>query len=702
MSSSIVVRIAAAVFEVLRPILKEIKSDIASLKEQVGRFAEESEQYANDTLSQLADLNSSLIDLDTKLGSVRNSMDEETQRESNFQMFVSARLGSLDSKVVAMNDSVTETLGSIKKELVNSTVSEPTLRELVNLNPLGQKMDNLQLNLATMDEKLGNNFTSLETNINSTINSKMASLDDRLRHDFTAIHHRMHEQEDTLSTELMEMRQNLSVEIGGYMCGGTGGWRRAVYLNMTDPNTTCPSGWWLITSNSKRTCGRTYTGRWRTCDSAFFPISGGPYNQVCGTIRAYQWGLPYAFNQFRNNYIPSIDIIDTSYFSGVAVMHGRPRQHLWTFAAGAWENNTGSDYSCPCDATTAYVPVPDFVGKDYFCESGYIYPGYQDTVLERRLHSSDTLWDRRGCHSTSTCCSRDSTDFTKILANSTSDDLELRICGYTPPYQSNIAVELVELYVKQDYIQTTLQKMDTEGKESFRHQVRSMNSLNVYTCGGTGGWRRAVYLDMTDPSTYCPSGWNTTNYNIMRACSRATNGWRTCDSVFFPVGGGSYSQVCGMIRAYQWGMSDAFVGYRYYGQRTINGVYFNGVAVLHGDPRQHIWTFAAGAMGSSSCPCDNNNPIPFVGTDYFCEPGYVWPGFRDDDLELRFHPNNTLWDGECQTATSSCCSPYTTPPPYFTKTLGNSTTNDLELRMCLNDPEFNEDILVEFIEMYVK
>ena len=70
------------------------------------------------------------------------------------------------------------------------------------------------------------------------------------------------------------------------------------------------------------------------------------------------------------------------------------------------------------------------------------------------------------------------------------------------------------------------------------------------TCGGTWGWRRAVYLDMTYPNTNCPSGWNMTGYS-KRTCGRATDGYMTCDSVFFPVSEGPYSQVCGRIRAYQ-------------------------------------------------------------------------------------------------------------------------------------------------------
>ena len=72
----------------------------------------------------------------------------------------------------------------------------------------------------------------------------------------------------------------------------------------------------------------------------------------------------------------------------------------------------------------------------------------------------------------------------------------------------------------------------------------SNNARN--TCGGTGGWRRTVYLDMTNPNTNCPSGWNMTGYKT--TCGRTTDGSETCDSVFFPVSGGPYNQVCSRIR----------------------------------------------------------------------------------------------------------------------------------------------------------
>ena len=143
--------------------------------------------------------------------------------------------------------------------------------------------------------------------------------------------------------------------------GGTGGWRRAVYLDMTDPNTNCPPGW-NETDYPKRTCGRATDGR-PACDSAYFPVSGGEYSQVCGKIKAYQYG-------FGGNYDGS-STINEPHFTGVTVMHGSPRQHIWTFAAGAAEGDPRRHNGhCPCD-TSMNIPIPPFVGSDYFCESGY-------------------------------------------------------------------------------------------------------------------------------------------------------------------------------------------------------------------------------------------------------------------------------------------------------------------------------------------
>ena len=231
------------------------------------------------------------------------------------------------------------------------------------------------------------------------------------------------------------------------------------------------------------------------------------------------------------------------------------------------------------------------------------------------------------------------------------------------------------------------------------------NILGPYTCGGTGGWRRVVYLDMTDPSTTCPSSWNMTGYS-KKTCGRATNGFRTCDSVTFPVSGGEYSRVCGRIKAYQWGGPDAFYTYHHGRVTTIDGAYVAGISITHNNPRQHIWTFAAGAAeGSPSrdwvCPCDADHIIripPFVGNDYFCESGVNKPW--EYPSHLTFFPNDTLWDGENCLSSSTCCSLHN--PPYFVKQLPTPTTDDIEARICLRYYSSNENIAVELVELYVQ
>ena len=193
-----------------------------------------------------------------------------------------------------------------------------------------------------------------------------------------------------------------------------------------------------------------------------------------------------------------------------------------------------------------------------------------------------------------------------------------------------------------NHITTEVMKMNQTLTEEIINNRDSIYDTSELKYGGTWGWRRAVYLDMTDPNTNCPSGWQLTGYS-KRTCGRANSSDLSCDSVFFPVSGGPYSQVCGRIRAYQWGGPDAFWGYNNGGQTTIDSVYVSGVAVMYGSPQQHIWTFANGAWENGTTMSDDNNMIPpFVGEDYFCESGYVRPQYYSYALAYTFHSNDTL------------------------------------------------------------
>ena len=278
--------------------------------------------------------------------------------------------------------------------------------------------------------------------------SQLSSLQNTHNQQLTQLYTKMDTLDSKLDSEFMDLDQNLqqnfTLQLNNsfgyiypvYTCGGTGGWRRVVYLDMTDNNTNCPFGWQL-TSYSKRTCGKVSTGS-LTCDSVNFPVSGGDYTRVCGRIIAYQVSHIDAFEAYHDG---TVTTIDGAYVAGVSLTHGSPRQHIWTFAAGATETGYTWDDACPCDATIN-ITIPPFVGGDYFCESG-LNSG-SPTVI---IYPHDPLWDGKNCIATSTCCSFNSPPyFTKQLPNPTTDDIEARMCWLTSNDQSPI--EFIELYVQ--------------------------------------------------------------------------------------------------------------------------------------------------------------------------------------------------------------------------------------------------------------
>ena len=467
-------------------------------------------------------------------------------------------------------------------------------------------------------------------------------------------------------------------------CGGTGGWRRVAYLDMTDPNTTCPSGWQLNTRGSKRVCD-TGSGGYVTCSSVFYPVSGGAYNRVCGTIRGYNRGGG-AFTTYSRRFATTID---RGYVSGVSLTHGSPRQHIWTFAAGS------NSYPCFCDGI--HFPTPSFVGRDYFCESTESWD----------FNLTHPLWDGKNCAITSSCCSFNNPPyFTKQLPNPATDDIEIRQCQWGR--NTAAPVDFIDIYVKLEKMDiamienNVLSGVREELKRTQDSLQKQLGNMKVHMCGGTGGWRRVAYLDMTDPKTNCPSGWLFSG-NPKRSCGKVNAYAHTCDSVFFSVSGGAYSHVCGTIRGYQYDVTTAFKVHIEENSQvaTIDEAYVSGVSLTHGSPRQHIWTFAAGFGEYHSdfmwhCPCDapSNIAIPsFVGEEYFCESG------ANSGSANGYHPYDPLWDGKNCTSTSTCCS--LNNPPYFTKQLPNPTTEDLEIRQCQTYVGY-AGTPIEFIELYVK
>ena len=220
-------------------------------------------------------------------------------------------------------------------------------------------------------------------------------------------------------------------------CKGVGGgWMQVAKLDMTNTSHQCPPGTRLRTDLPRRLCGKNSDNS--GCYSVMFEAHGIKYNQVCGKIIAYQDETPDAFRGQQLS-------IDQNYVDGISLTHGRnPRKHIWTFAAALDEVGTISGSNCPCTNVHQTSPQPpDFIGNDYFCDTASI------NHFEHIFYGDDPLWDGAGCGPANTCCSLNNPPwFYKQLSSKTLDDIEMRICLDASINDEDIAIEIIELYVK--------------------------------------------------------------------------------------------------------------------------------------------------------------------------------------------------------------------------------------------------------------
>ena len=91
------------------------------------------------------------------------------------------------------------------------------------------------------------------------------------------------------------------------------------------------------------------------------------------------------------------------------------------------------------------VAVP-FVGNDYFCESVTTPSNWQAPY---HFHPNAPLWDGQVCEGGGRCCQLNNPPwFTKKLTTPTTDGIEVRLCLTGYPTTSNVALELLELYIQ--------------------------------------------------------------------------------------------------------------------------------------------------------------------------------------------------------------------------------------------------------------
>ncbi|XP_019861284.1 PREDICTED: uncharacterized protein LOC109589678, partial [Amphimedon queenslandica] len=248
-----------------------------------------------------------------------------------------------------------------------------------------------------------------------------------------------------------------------------------------------------------------------------------------------------------------------------------------------------------------------------------------------------------------------------------------------------------------------------------RYMYCDMKELELaQACGSGKGWTRLAYLDMSNATQNCPSGFGLYQSGGVRACGKPSlfNG---CVSVQFPSNGISYSQICGRVTGYVFGSINALftdvvtdaegvtisrgpsqqhvwtliaghsestnssyscpcntgssvsvpdsIGYVF---GSINALFTDvvtnaeGVTISHGPSQQHVWTLIAGHSESTnssySCPCNTGSSVSVpasIGNNYFCESGNPYSSNPSQIL----YTSDPLWDGQgCGGAEGPCCN----------------------------------------------
>ena len=246
-------------------------------------------------------------------------------------------------------------------------------------------------------------------------------------------------------------------------------------------------------------------------------------------------------------------------------------------------------------------------------------------------------------------------------------------------------------------------------REEIATALQDVSAIINCPCGGSGQWTNIANSNFSDPDVACPSGFTLITEPV-RGCGRAPGEAATCKYAILSSGGQSYSRVCGRVNSYQKGTTDAFHFDR--GSRTLEQYYIDGVSLTHGAPgsRQHIWTFAAAFAetespvyrGYNNCPCTNTEEdwpyeVPsYISENYFCATGN--PGPEWDDWSI-VYADNPLWDGKGCGPTNTCCQ--LNNPPWFCTTLPQPTTDNIEMRVCSDEAEDNEDVILSFVKINI-
>ena len=224
---------------------------------------------------------------------------------------------------------------------------------------------------------------------------------------------------------------------------------------------------------------------------------------------------------------------------------------------------------------------------------------------------------------------------------------------------------------------------------------------------GQGVWMRIGYFNMSE-GDLCPQPLQRFQANGKWYCRRSASGG--CTSVHFNSYGHNYTEVCGMVEAYQYGSPSAYYFSKASSTPDTNN-YVYGISITHGrSPRNHLWTYAVGLNANptnsvyrqNNCPCTRLGTtvtLPnFIQNDYYCDSGNPSGNSYSDG---KLYPDQ-LWDrrgASCVSGSTCCDNP---DQPWFKKKLKQTISDNVEMRWCNSDGTFNRVTATRSVEMYIR
>ena len=220
-----------------------------------------------------------------------------------------------------------------------------------------------------------------------------------------------------------------------------------------------------------------------------------------------------------------------------------------------------------------------------------------------------------------------------------------------------------------------------------------------YYCG-EGVWMRVALIDTNKKFFTCPGGTEPMVVNKRQYCRSPTAGG--CASIHFDSMGHTYSEVCGVVRGYQYYTADAF-GYQLSRQlSSVDQNYLDGFSFTYGSrPRKHLFSYAVGYNEDNSivsCPCSPGGgfaPPDFVGNDYYCSTAVSGNNSPPKTLAT----SDPLFDGVGMCG-GTCCDNLN--QPWFKKAVLPQTSDDLEMRVCVDQPLTDEAVAFNRVELYIR